>query len=163
MTKFRRMFSDHLFSATDLNRRCGAILDAALRGPVTITRKDDAFALLRRDVAAHLSAVAHQATLFTEAQYAILKVRLEGDSMPYDHPYGWLKAFGLDDLKDMEAELLVSLVQVVNETDLEAVETSLYEWRESAIAILDGTLDEAFAKESNPVPLTPPEDIVINE
>lgn len=163
MMKIRRIFTDHLVSATELNRRGGAVLDMALRGPVTITRKDEHFALLRRDIVAHMSAVSDQVILFTDVMQAIHTARAT-DAMPDNHPYRWLNAFEVEDLQDMEDELLASLAKVVSEIDLEAVETSVYEWHASAVAISSGVLDDAFDPDSasDPVPLTSPEEIEID-
>ena len=42
------------FSATDLNKSGGKLLDAALKGAVRITRRDQSFVLMREDALAEL-------------------------------------------------------------------------------------------------------------
>lgn len=44
------------FSATDLNKSGGKLLDTALSGPVRITRRDQRFVLLREDALVELLA-----------------------------------------------------------------------------------------------------------
>ena len=54
------IYSDELISATELNRQPGRVLDIAQERPVTITRNDHAFALLRREQMAGLVKAAAQ-------------------------------------------------------------------------------------------------------
>ena len=60
------IYSDDLISATELNRPPGRILDMALEHPVTITRNDHAFALLRREKMAELVKAAAQTKFVVE-------------------------------------------------------------------------------------------------
>ncbi|MFN5839116.1 MAG: hypothetical protein ACK47J_20950, partial [Pseudanabaena sp.] len=54
------IYSDELVTATELNRQPGRILDKALEHPITITRTDQSFALLRReDVALFVKTAQH--------------------------------------------------------------------------------------------------------
>ncbi|MCE2975885.1 MAG: hypothetical protein LW851_06180, partial [Pseudanabaena sp. CoA8_M7] len=54
------IYSDELVTATELNRQPGRILDKALEHPITITRNDQSFALLRReDVALFVKTAQH--------------------------------------------------------------------------------------------------------
>jgi len=147
--RIRHVFADRLVSASDLNRRSSAILDMALQGPVTITRNDQHFALLRRDLAAHMSAVADQVALFSEAIQALRTTRVEGD-LPEHHPFQWMKAFDEEHLQDMENDLIECLEKVVSETDLEAVETSLLKWRAHAVSMLGGVMGDGFDVGSSP-------------
>jgi hypothetical protein len=149
------LFSDQLFTATELSRRCGWILDVTLRRPVTITRNDQHFALLRRELAAQLFALRDQVRECAEALRAIRLVR-SNTELPRDHPYRWLKVYDSDDLALMEDELVEVLSAVIQGGDAEAVESVIHEWHESAIAAESGVLNEALEAESGPVPLTSP-------
>lgn len=157
LTKIPRIFSDTIFQATDLNRSHSKVLDMALRVPVTITRNNEHFALLRRELVAHMSAISDQVTLFTDVMHAIQLARTDA-SLSTEHPFHWLTAFDDDDLVEMEHELLTCLASVVHKEDVEAVESAVYEWRASARVIQSGVLADAFTAESDPVPLTPPPD-----
>ncbi len=52
-----RLFGDQLVTATELNRRVGAILNMAMEQPVTIIRNNQYCALLPRELVAQLSAL----------------------------------------------------------------------------------------------------------
>lgn len=151
----RVLFGDQLVTATELNRRGGAILDMALSRPVTITRNDQHFALLRRELVAQLSALSDQVSMYAEAMRAIRSV-LSGRKLYEDHPYRWLHAYDASDLALMLDELMGALMEVAQGDDAEAVEGVIHEWYESAIAAQSQALDEAFEAESEPIALTPP-------
>ncbi len=72
MPRGGRLFGDQLVTATELNRRSGAILDMALSKPVTITRNDQHFALLRRELVAQLSALSDQVSMYAEAVEGVI-------------------------------------------------------------------------------------------
>lgn len=150
------IFGDTVVSATDLARQARAILDIALKAPVTITRNDQHFALMRRDLAARMSAVVEQAAEFTAAMQALHTAQNGG--LSEDHPFAWLKVFTPEDLNEMGRELVDALATVERGSDLKAVTSAVYEWRASAMAIANGVLDEDDS-DSEPVPLTPPEDL----
>src|SRR5690606_21041044 len=119
--KMGRLFEDQIFTATDLNRRGGAILDLALSKPVTITRNDQHFALLRRELVADLSALRDQVNMFTEVMGAIRSMQ-SGNKLHDDHPYRWLQIYEADDLAVMSDELMEAFAEVNRGEDLEAVE-----------------------------------------
>lgn len=133
----------------------GKMPDMVLRVPVTITRNNEHFALLRRELVAHMSAISEQVTLFTDVMHAIQIARTDA-SLSAEHPFHWLTAFDDDDLVEMEHELLTCLASVVHNEDVEAVESAVYGWRASACVIQSGVLADALTAESDPVPLTPP-------
>ncbi|MCE2720285.1 MAG: hypothetical protein LW708_15980 [Anabaena sp. 49628_E55] len=54
MAIFSNAYSDELVTATELNRQPGKVLDKAYEHPITITRNDQSFALLRREDVAYL-------------------------------------------------------------------------------------------------------------
>ena len=49
------IYSDCIVTSSELNRRSGQILDTALTTPVTITRNNDSFALVKRDLMTDLA------------------------------------------------------------------------------------------------------------
>ena len=51
----RLVYGDELITATELNRQPGRVLDLTMDRPITITRNDQHFALLRRDEIALMS------------------------------------------------------------------------------------------------------------
>lgn len=163
MPKLPRLFSDHLVTASELNRGPGAVLDKACRAPVTITRNDQSFALMRRDIAAHLAVITEQATKMNQVIYSILSV-LMGHQLPQAHPYHWLHAFDKDDLVEMASELLAAFEQLEkgDSEDPEPVETVIYEWHQSAIHATNEVLREAFHAKPEPDagPLPDPREIL---
>ncbi len=81
---------------------------------------------------------------------------LSGKELHEDHQYRWLCACETDDLVLMQDELMEAIAQVSQGDDVEAVEDTIHEWYESAIAALSEVLDTAFKAESEPIELTPP-------
>jgi hypothetical protein len=149
------VFSDPLVTATELNRRCGAILDMALRKPVTITRNDQSFALLRRELVAQLSAAYEQFSMFLDISRSISLVQT-GKKLNKDNHYQWLNVYEANDLALFYNELTEALADVINGDDLYAIENLVHEWHESAIAVESDVLSKAFEADSDPVDLTPP-------
>jgi hypothetical protein len=158
MPRVGRVFGDQLVTATELNRRGGAILDIALRKPVTITRNDQHFALLRRELVAQLSALSDQASIYAEAMRAIRTVQ-SGKELYEGHPYRWLHVYGVDHLALMSDELTGALAEVVQGDDAEAVEGVIHEWHESSIAAESEVLNEAFETDPGPIALTSPSNV----
>ncbi len=54
MSALEGIYQDRVFQATELNRKHSYVLDCARKGPVTISRNNELFALLRREQAAEL-------------------------------------------------------------------------------------------------------------
>lgn len=156
MPKFGgRLFADEVVPATTFYRQGKAVLDTALEKPVTITRNDQHFALMRRELAARLAAISDQVTVFTDAMTVVGKVRqkqLLGD----DHPLRWLNTFDEEELQDFVEDLVRAMSQVVHSEDAEAVESVIYEWHQSSIVLESEALAAALTDEYDPVPLTPP-------
>ena len=152
----QRLFGDRLFTATDLNRHGGKILDVAVKVPVTITRNDQYFAILRRDLASRMSAVTDQVELYVDIMTAIDTLRA-GGSLRRDHPYHWLRQFDQDDWLEFSSELLTALASLIHgDNNEDAVEVVLHEWYESAFMAMTGALDEAMRSERDLAPLTEP-------
>ncbi|MBZ5622515.1 MAG: type II toxin-antitoxin system prevent-host-death family antitoxin [Acidobacteriia bacterium] len=69
------LFGDEIFTATDLNRRAGHVLDEAKNRHVTITRNDEAFALLPRKDASRMVETASNASRMVDLVTAIATYR----------------------------------------------------------------------------------------
>lgn len=151
-----RLFGDVLVTATELNRKVGATLDKALSTPVTITRNDQHFALLRREEVALMFAVSEQSSKFAEVMQAIKRAR-SGANLAKDREYAWLSVFDDDELSEMMGELVDAFGDMMHGGGgADAVGTVIHEWRESAIAVGNDALAQAMGSEDDPTPLTPP-------
>jgi len=84
------IFGDEIFTATDLNRRAGHILDEAKRRPVTITRNDESFALLLRKDASRMVAATANAKRMVDLVTAVSIYRQAGTPVPVGHPLNGL-------------------------------------------------------------------------
>jgi hypothetical protein len=152
------VFSDDVFTATELNRRGGAILDRARHHPVTISRNNEQFALLRREQAACLvgtvTKIVRSVAVLSEAHAAI------GGAQP-SGPFHWLQLYEKDDLQRLFGEILLATRKAAsNECDWDEVETLIHEWRESAIVAQSGVLDTAICEPSEELPLESPEEVL---
>lgn len=149
------VFSDDLISATELNRQPGRVLDRALEHPVTITRNDHAFALLRREEMANLA----KAATLTKTVVEIVNVAYQlsiGKQLGSEHPYGWLRVFDAEELSELVVEV-VNVFRLCSDTgEWETMDTVLHEWHESAIATSSPELAVAFNDDIDEVPLTQP-------
>jgi len=149
-------YSDELISATELNRQSGRILDKAAERPVTITRNDQSFALLRReDMACLVKGIAQSKTIVEILSTAFNLLR--GNDISSENPYAWLKVFDLDEIQDLTEEVIKAFRLTdasANAWDL--VESIIHEWHESAIAISSPELAAAFNDETDEVLLTLP-------
>ena len=136
------IFSDEVFTATELNRRVGTVLDHARVHPVTISRNTEQFALLPREQAAKLFRTVSQMrsalALLSEAHRAI-----GGDEVSPE--FSWLTVFDQDDLNRLISELLASVRgPAAGMGDWSASENLIYEWRESALVAQSRVLDSAM-------------------
>ena len=150
------VFDDVIVTATALNRRPGEILDQAMEKCVTIMRNEQAFALLRRDQAAEMTALLWYAHQILDLFHAIERVRSGAKLDPADE-FEWITAFGPEDLKKMADEVYSAFARTrTGEIAPEEIEAILYEWQESAWAVRSPDVRAAFAAERNEVPLTEP-------
>ncbi|OCQ92902.1 hypothetical protein BCD64_09215 [Nostoc sp. MBR 210] len=153
---FGNIYSDELITATELNRQPGRVLDKALERPVTITRNDQAFALLRREEVTSLVKAATQSQAVFEALTVAFSLLL-GKEIGVEHPYGWLSVFDADDLQVFIKELSEAFRLIDSSTTAwEMIEALIHEWYESAIAISSPELATAFSAETDEVLLTKP-------
>lgn len=152
------VFQDEIFSATDLNRRPGHILDEARLRPVTIMRNDEAFALLLRKDAARMVEASTRAAEMVDLLTAIYRHRTAGERLSSDHAFEWLNAFGGDDLEGLAQELYsVFRKAVQGESSWDEFENTLHEWEESAWAARTPELRAALEQDaSQEVPLSAP-------
>jgi hypothetical protein len=153
------LFSDEVYTATELNRRGGTILDRARRRPVTISRNNEQFALLRRDQAAKLVGTVNR-IIRAISVVAQARAGITGD--PILEPFRWLEVYEKDDLEKLVTEVLAATLSAAScDGDWDEVEALIHEWRESAIVAKSGVLDSAMYNEpSDEVPLEHPEEIL---
>lgn len=148
------LFSDEVYSATDLNRHAGEVLDHANKRPVTISRNKEQFALLKREHAARLVKAAMQFGPTLELVGGALSV-VEGKEPPAS--LAWLKEFDTDDLRRMIREILVASVAALQETgDWDRVTSIIHEWHESALVSASGILEKALKSPAQESPLPDP-------
>ncbi|MHC5854320.1 hypothetical protein [Nostoc sp.] len=153
---FGNIYSDELITATELNRQPGRVLDKALEHPVTITRNDQSFALLRREEVTSLVKAATQSKAVFEALTVAFSLLL-GKKIGVEHPYGWLSVFDADELQEFIKELSEAFRLIDSSTTAwEMIDALIHEWHESAIAIASPELAAAFSAETDEVPLTLP-------
>lgn len=153
---FGNIYSDELITATELNRQPGRVLDKALEHPVTITRNDQSFALLRREEVTSLVKAATQSKAVFEALTIAFSLLL-GKEIGFEHPYGWLSVFDSDNLQEFINELSEAFRLIdASSTAWEMIDALIHEWHESAIAITSPELAEAFSAETDEVSLKSP-------
>ena len=151
------IFGDPIISATTLNRQSGSVLDRALRGPVTIMRNDEAFALVSRDLAARLFAGLEHASKVVELFEAACDRLLRSSPLRPTHVFEWISAFDEDDLLEMITEVLTAFHRAQSgERTWEEFDAVLHEWEESAWAARSPDLREALNSAGAEVPLTRP-------
>jgi hypothetical protein len=142
------IYSDELITATELNRQPGRVLDKALERPVTITRNDQSFALLRREEVTSLVKAATQSKAVFEALTVAFSLLL-GKEIGFEHPYGWLSVFEEDDLQEFIKELSEAFRLIdSSSTAWEMIDALIHEWHESGIAIASSELAAAFSAEN---------------
>ena len=151
------IFADEIFTATDLNRRTGQVLDEARTNPVTITRNEEAFVLLLRKDASHMMEAVSNAKRIVDLATAISTYRQAAIPVPPGHSFEWINAFDMDELRDLQNEVYGAFRSAMDAgTSWNGFEAVLHEWHESAIALRSDTLAAAFAAPAGEVPLTLP-------
>jgi hypothetical protein len=151
------IFGDEIFTATDLNRRAGHVLDEAKNHPVTITRNDEAFALLLRKDASRMVEAVSNARRMVDLVTAVSTYRQSAAQVPVGHSFEWLNAFDLDELRDLLTEVHGVFRRAADaEISWGDFEAAIEEWHESAIALRSEVLAAAFAAPTGEVPLTQP-------
>jgi hypothetical protein len=142
------VFSDAIVTAKELNRQPGRILDLALEGPVTITRNNEAFALMPRENITLLIQAAKAAGLAFEATSVAFRV-IEGETLPKEHLYAWMMEFDRDELKDFMESVTSTFHQFAGlPSAWDELDAVIFEWHESALINASGVLDE-FVKDGS--------------
>ena len=150
------IFSDEIVKATDLNRQSGAILSKAAHHPITIVRNDECFTLMRREDIARIVAEATQSKTVFEILNAAFQLSYS-ETIDGNHSYSWLRAFDKEEIQELVTEVSGAYRNANLTPDgWENLEAVIHEWHESAIAILNGDLEEAWQGATDEVPLTPP-------
>ncbi|GAB1539110.1 hypothetical protein NUACC21_17750 [Scytonema sp. NUACC21] len=152
------IYSDTLVTATELNRQPGKVLDRALEHPVTITRNDEHFALLRREEVSSLTKAAQSGKNVIELLSAAFRLLL-GEKLSSEHPHGWLRVFDKDDLQLFIDEITEAYRSaILCGQAWEELEAIIHEWHESALAIANPDIAYAFSDkdEYDEVPLPQP-------
>lgn len=139
------LYSDCLFSSSELNRRAGYVLDTALTTPVTITRNNDSFALLRRDVMTSMAKGIEQMNNVTQLVNAAYRLS-DGQEIEIGHPFKWLEEFDSEERSELVDEVYKALELAKSTDDWDEVSSVIHEWRESALAIASDELTEAFGQ-----------------
>jgi hypothetical protein len=156
MAAAQPVFDDVIVSATTLNRHSGEVLDQALEKCVTIMRNEQAFALLRRDQAAEMTALLRSAQRLLDLFHAIERARSGAALEPADE-FEWIAAFGLDDIKNMAEEVYAAFARARRgEVQLEELDAVIHEWQESAWAMRSPDVRAAFNAVDDEVALTEP-------
>ncbi len=155
------LFTDELFTTTDLNRRAGEVLNHARKAPVTISRNGEQFALLKREQAAELIKAVSQFGPTLDLMEGVLSV-VEEKAPPSS--LLWLQAFDASDLRRMIREVLASTAAALRETgDWDSVNAVIHEWRESAVVAMSGVYEEAMASPADESPLPDPRSLAAGE
>jgi hypothetical protein len=149
------LFSDEVFTSTDLNRRSAEVLNHARKSPVTIARNYERFALIRREQAASL--VRGFTQMIEVVELALGDAVLRG-GRPEAVPPGvtWMKALDEEDRLSMLSEVLASCAQASADDSWEAMGEVVHQWREAAAVMESGVLRQAMGSEADEQPLTDP-------
>jgi hypothetical protein len=138
------IYSDELITATELNRQPGRILDKALEHPVTITRNDQSFALLRRENVALFVKAAQRSKEIVELLSTAFRLLLK-QKIGTEHVYSWLNVFDAEELNEFIDEVTQSYRLVyLYEKAWDELYAIIHEWHESALAISNPEFEAAF-------------------
>lgn len=141
------VYSDELIPENTLNKEPGNVLDLAWKNPVTITRNQQYFALLRRDDLTQMMKVITLSKKVLEILDIAYKLRL-GEDINSQHPFVWLKVFDSDELAEFITEILNAFQDLSSGiNDWELLDAVIHEWQESAIAIQNKEVVSAFLSE----------------
>ena len=139
------LYSDCLFSSSDLNRRAGYVLDTALTTPVTITRNNDSFALVKRDVMTIMAKGIEQMNNITQLVNVAYRLS-DGQDIETNHQFKWIEEFDSEERSELVNEVYQALELAKSTDDWDEVAAVIHEWRESAVAIASDELTEAFSE-----------------
>ena len=153
------VFGDEVFTSTDLNRRAGEVLNHAREHPITISRNNEQFALLRREHVAQLVRTVNWVSMAVEIVSEAQSVLSGGRA---SLPLSWLEVFDRDDLRRLCSEILTATRKATaGMVDWGEVEATIHEWRESALVAESGTLGAAMlTEEADESPLPHPSGVL---
>jgi hypothetical protein len=139
------VYSDYLVASSELNDRANRILDTALTTPVTITRNNDSFALVKREVMTNMANEIHVTSSCLELMNIIHKLNL-GQTIESNNKFKWIEEFDSEERYELVNEIYSALETAKSINNWNAVSNVIHEWYESALAIASEELDEAFEK-----------------
>lgn len=143
------IYSDELITATELNLQPGRVLDKALDHPVTITRNDQSFALLRRENVALFVKTAQRSREIVELLSTAFRLLLKQKNGT-EYPYGWLGVFAENELNEFIDEVMSAYRSVdLYEKAWDELDAIIHEWYESALAIANPEMEAAFSQKSD--------------
>jgi hypothetical protein len=151
------LFSDEVFTSTDLNRRSAEVLNHARKNPVTIARNNERFALIRREQAASLvRGLTQMMEVMELAQGAVELRKNNPDAVPPG--VAWIGAFDEENRLSMLTEVFAACGQASTDDAWERVEELIHQWRESAAVVETGVLREAMESgpDEQPLPIQAP-------
>lgn len=149
MGAMNNIYLDELITATELNRQPGRVLDKALEHPVTITRNEQSFALLRRENVALFVKAAQRSREIVELLSTAFRLLLK-QKIGTEHPFSWLRVFDSDELNEFIDEVTETYRSVdLYEKAWDELDAIIHEWHESALAISNPELEAAFSKKSD--------------
>jgi hypothetical protein len=155
MTPCRQLgvFSDDVFTSTQLNRSASVVLNRARTRPVTIVRNNEQFALLRRDQASELVTAVAQ---LEETVRLILGVSALKDGKDPSASIAWIRALDEEERASMVEEVLAACKRAGGDGGWESVGNIMHEWRESALVAQSSVLMDAMRTEADEQPLPRP-------
>jgi hypothetical protein len=139
------IYSDCIVTSSELNRRSGQILDTALTTPVTITRNNDSFALLRRELMANMAKGIEQTDKVSQLVNVAYRLS-SGQEIETNHEFKWIEEFDSEERSELVNEVYSALKLAKSTNDWDEVRDVIHEWRESALALTSEELGEAFGK-----------------
>jgi hypothetical protein len=149
------LFSDAVFSSTDLQKRGSEVLDSARIRPVTISRNSELFALLKREQAATLIRSIdsiHPVIELVNASVAAIR------NAPVKPALDWIRALDVDETRDMCTEVLtLTLRALESESDWDDVYGAIHAWRETANLTIAGGIENVGLQPQAEIPLQAPE------
>jgi hypothetical protein len=151
---FLGVFSDEVFTSTELARRTSDVLNTAKERPVTVSRNQEQFALIRRDAMATLISklTVLQSVVDIQSEIGLL---LAGEKP--SETYSWLEVFEKEDLQKMSAEILGAARQaLIGRGEWQHIGKTMHEWEESAGVAKSCVLDRAMFAPEEKLRIPPP-------
>ena len=142
------LYNDTIYTSRDLNRSTAKVLDKALEEPITITRNNDSFALLRREKMGNMCKKILYTRVVACLYEVICKVNMQ-QIIDRDNPYKWVEKFDREEHIELMNDLSVALQHGENTDDWEELKCVIFEWSESANAIDSDDLNDFKAALGN--------------